>query len=78
MQTITLSAHYNGQQILLDEPYELAPDTRLMITVLPKPLSERSEWLHFAAQNLAEAYDDDEPEYTLADVKEMNPDYDGS
>lgn len=78
MQTITLSAHFNGQQILLDEPYKLEPDTALMITVLPKPLTEREEWLKFAGQNLAATYDDDEHEYTLADVKEINPDYDGS
>ena len=80
MQTVTLSAHFNGQQILLDEPYALEPDTRLMVTVLPKskPLTEREEWLPLAAQNLTAAYSADEPEYTEADVKKINPAYDGS
>lgn len=37
--------------------------------------AERGEWLRFAAANLALAYGDDEPEYTLADGKVPNPHY---
>ena len=39
--------------------------------------AEREEWFRFSTQNLARAYGDDEPEYTLADVKIPNPRYDG-
>ena len=35
MQTITLSAHFDGQQIRLDEPYELAAGSQLFITIVP-------------------------------------------
>jgi hypothetical protein len=30
---------------------------------------EHAEWAAFAAQNLARTYGDDEPEYTLTDLK---------
>lgn len=75
MQTITLSARFDGQQILLDEPYALEPNATLMITILPKPLAEQEEWTRLAAQNLAQAYGDDEPEYSVADLKKRNPAY---
>ena len=35
MKTVTLSAHVEGQQIKLDEPYEIPSDARLLVTVLP-------------------------------------------
>ena len=79
MQAISLNAHFDGQQILLDEPYQLAPNTRLLVTVVPADLpdEEREDWLRLSAQGLAAAYGDDEPEYTLADIKTFNPNYNG-
>ena len=79
MQAISLSAHFDGQQILLDEPYELPPNTRLIVTVVSSvaPDQERMAWYQLAAQGLAGAYGDDEPEYTDADIKSFNPTYDG-
>ena len=79
MQAISLSAHFDGQQILLDEPYELPPNTRLIVTVvaLPTPDQEQLAWYQLAAQGLAAAYGDDEPEYSEADIKRFNPAYDG-
>jgi hypothetical protein len=45
MQSMTLRAHFDGKQILLDEPVDLEPDTQLMVTVLPKSENgERSDW----------------------------------
>ncbi|MEI7867645.1 MAG: hypothetical protein WCI11_07120 [Candidatus Methylumidiphilus sp.] len=35
MPTVTLQAHYDGKQILLDEPFEIPPNARLMVTLLP-------------------------------------------
>ena len=44
----------------------------------PAPVAdERAEWFGFAAQGLAAAYSDDEPEYTEAVIKIPNPAYDG-
>ena len=35
MKTVTLSAHFDGREIKLDEPYEIPSDARLLVTVLP-------------------------------------------
>ncbi|MGE0128451.1 MAG: hypothetical protein AB7U82_10260 [Blastocatellales bacterium] len=75
MENITLRAHYDGTQILLDDPVELQPNTKLLITVIQEPEMEKETWLNFSAQNLAAAYDDDEPEYPVTLVKEHNPEY---
>ena len=75
----TLRAHFDGSQILLDEPYELEPDTKLIVTVLPKDNSnaEREAWLHLSMKKLEDAYTDDEPEYSVDLIKEANPEYEG-
>ena len=39
--------------------------------------AERATWQQFARQNLARAYNDDEPEYSVADLKKVNADYAG-
>jgi hypothetical protein len=39
---------------------------------------ERRAWLLLAEQAFSRAYGDDEPEYTLDDIKEPNPDYKGA
>lgn len=44
----------------------------------PKPENQlQDEWQYTAAQNLARAYGDEEPTYTIADLKRPNPDYAG-
>ncbi len=32
MEIVSLSAHFDGQSIQLDEPYKLEPNTKLIIT----------------------------------------------
>jgi hypothetical protein len=68
MTTVALSAHFDGQKIELDEPYRLPENSRLVVVVLPAD-DERQEWSHLAAQQLARAYGDAEPEYTTADLR---------
>jgi hypothetical protein len=77
MYAITLQAHFDGKQIILDEPYELEPNTRLIVTVLPenKVSDEREAWLHFSRKGLENAWGEDEPEYTLDMIRRPNPDY---
>jgi hypothetical protein len=74
MPTVSLKAHYDGERIILDEPFDIPVHSPLIVTVLPAPGSplerERAEWSALAVQSLARAYGDGEPEYTLADVKE--------
>ena len=78
METVNLRAHFDGKQILLDEPFELEPDTELILTILPKSLDdEREDWTRLALENLERAYGDNEPEYSLDLIKEANPEYEG-
>jgi hypothetical protein len=78
METRTLRAHFDGNQILLDEPFELEPNTELLIIVLPKAsVEEREDWARLSLESLARAYGDDEPEYSLDLIKEANPEYEG-
>ena len=75
MPSVTLNAHFNGLQIVLDEAYDLPSNAKLLVTVLETPDMDREEWQALALQNLARAYVDDEPEYPLSLVKEFNPDH---
>jgi hypothetical protein len=70
MPTVTLKAHYDGERIVLDEPYDLPTNALLMITVLP-PIdgSEAAQWAWVAAAGLARGYSADEPEYSEHDLK---------
>ena len=70
METRTLHAHFDGNQIQLDEPFELAPNTELLITVLPTASDEENEdWAMLSLEGLARAYGDDEPEYPLDSIR---------
>ena len=77
MTHVTLPAHFDGHQILLDAPYPLEPETRLLVVVLPEAevKDERGDWLQASASGLARAYASDEMEYSLALIKEANPEY---
>ncbi|MDT4955645.1 MAG: hypothetical protein QOJ02_3783 [Acidobacteriota bacterium] len=78
METKTLHAHFDGKQILLDEPFELEPNAKLIVTVLPESSNgEREDWAQLSLESLARAYGDDEPEYSLDLIKEANPEYEG-
>jgi len=77
MQTISVSAHFDGERILLDEPIELEPDTKLIVTILPKDNGEREAWLGLSAGRLGEAYGETEEEYRADSIKEANPEYEG-
>ncbi len=72
MSAVILKAHYDGQRIVLDEPFDLPANCPLGVMVLSAEAQveqERAEWAALAAANLADAYGDNEPEYTLADLK---------
>jgi hypothetical protein len=75
METISVSAHFDGERILLDEPIKLEPDTKLIVTILPKSNGERESWLSLSGMRLAGAYGKDEEEYSLDAIKEANPEY---
>jgi hypothetical protein len=67
MALVCVPAHYDGKQILLDEPLELPIGRRLLVTVLDD--DDKSDFHHLATNGLAGAYGDTEPEYTEADLR---------
>ena len=73
MNAISIPAHFDGVHILLDEPYNLSPHMKLLVTVLPEVDEEREAWLGLSAGRLTEAYAHDEPEYSVSSIKEANP-----
>lgn len=73
-----LPAHFNGEKIVLDEPFDLTPNMKIIVTVISEKDSESDDWILAAKKNLARAYGDDEPEYDLTSIKEKNPEYAGS
>jgi len=67
----TITAHFDGQHILLDEAVELEPNTKLLVTVLPKD-ADVDAWRALSAKRLAEAYAEEEEGYPLDLIKEPN------
>lgn len=80
MQLVTLPGYFDGKQIRLDAPFNLKPETRVLVTILPEPDvdEDRADWLSASIQSLEQAYRSDEPDYTMEQIKEPNPDYEGS
>lgn len=68
MSTAVLQAHYDGKQVVIDEPFELPKNAPLIVTLLA-PDKEREDWHALSVRNLARAYGEDEPEYTDADLR---------
>lgn len=77
MKTVTLNAHFDGKQIVLDEPHDLEPDTKLIVSIVQPRNGHHDDWTDFSLANLERAYADDEPEYSLELIKEPNPAYEG-
>jgi hypothetical protein len=69
MPLISIPAHFDGTQVLLDEKVALPLNARLLVTVLDGSNEDREEFLQLAANSLATAYSDEEVEYTAADLK---------
>jgi hypothetical protein len=72
MSVITFKAHYDGKQVCLDEPIDLAPNTPMLVTIA-RPDAEdanRAEWFALAKAAFARAYGEDEPDYSNAVILE--------
>ncbi len=77
MDSISVPAHFDGERILLDEPVELEPNTKLIMTILPNRDAERESWLNLSERGLEAAYDEAEEEYSIDSIREANPEYEG-
>ena len=69
MPLMSIPAHFDGTQVLLDEKVALPINARLLVTVLDESNKDREEFHQLAANSLATAYSDEEVEYTAADLK---------
>ena len=71
MKTVTLTAHFDGERIQLDEPFQLPSDARLLVTIIPEPSAdiEQQDWYALSRTGLARAYSDDEPDYPSSLVR---------
>ncbi len=72
----------NGKIELLN-PLSFPEGTQLLVTPIPsdsqlESIETMDEWSNLSLQGLNLAYDENEPEYTLEQIKEFNPDYEGS
>jgi len=76
---ITVPAHFDGERICLDEPFDLKPNTKLIVTILMGQESDNDyeSWLHLSSQRLEDVYGENELEYSSNLLKEVNPDYEG-
>jgi threonine/homoserine efflux transporter RhtA len=77
MKAFTLRAHFDGQHIQLDEPFELERNTPLAVTVLPEEEARDLTWSALSVAGLEAAYGDAEPEYSVDLIVRPNPDYEG-
>jgi len=68
MAPLSVHAHYDGKQILLDEPVELPVGRRLLVTLLDAT-GEEADHYSLAAMGLSGAYGNNEPEYSEADLR---------
>lgn len=71
---IKLRARFDGNKIVLDEPFELEMDSKLIITVLANEWTEhddaeREAWLRWSMEQFDKGYSEDEPDYPLSLIK---------
>ncbi len=73
MATVAIQAHYDGERIILDEPFEIPAHAPLIVTVLPavsEPNADAEEvWVRATASSDAFAFlaDPAEDIYTVED-----------
>ncbi len=73
MPTVALQAHFDGEKIVLDEPFQIPAHAALIVTVLPAASELESDteeaWLRAAASSDALAFlaDPAEDIYTVED-----------
>jgi hypothetical protein len=74
----TLRAHFDGEQICLDDPFPMQPGTSLTVTVWQKEPTDEEETFDFLSGSVLADASAKEPDYSLELIKEPNPDYEGS
>lgn len=67
-----IKATYDGTQFLPDEPLDIPPNSRAIVVIMNQ---EEEDWYALANRSLNRAYGDNEPEYSLDQLKEPNEGY---
>lgn len=69
----TLKAHFDGKQVVLDEPASFDVGTPLLVLLAKEETleEERAAWLEMSAAGLARAFGPDEPDYSSAIGKRL-------
>ena len=67
-----LKATYDGEKVLFEEKVDLPKNSKLIVILLEE---EDADWYTLSSQNLNRAYGEQEPDYSLSEVKEHNPHY---
>jgi hypothetical protein len=65
----SVSARFDEGKVLFDEEIVIPPHARLLVTILEDSDADRSDFLTLSSASFADAYDDDEIEYSEADVR---------
>lgn len=68
MPLISIPAHFDGKQVVLDEKVTIPANSRLILTVLEAADADRETFLAASAQALNAAYSNDEVEYSEDDL----------
>jgi len=64
----SVSARYDGEKVLFDEDVSIPADARLVVTILKDVDTDRVEFHQFAAIAFADAFAEDEVEYSESDL----------
>lgn len=65
----------NGKVELMSE-CSLPEGTKLLVTLLEdEQMEDDNDWNNISLEGLSNAYSEDEPEYDLKDIQEINPEY---
>lgn len=75
----TFLAVIKDSKIELINLVNLPEGTKLLVTPLPNNLDfdPAQEWVNISLSGLSQAYNENEPEYSLESIKELNPEYEG-
>jgi hypothetical protein len=73
VRNITIKAHFDGEHIVLDEPFTLTAEMEISVVVVEGDDAfynpYRNDWLLLSEQGLAASYGEDEPEYSESDLR---------
>jgi hypothetical protein len=65
----SVSARFDEGKILLDEDIVIPRNAKLVVTILEEDDTDRSHFLALSASSFADSYEEDEVEYSEADIR---------